>query len=70
MLFRSEQELHMIQELNKGEPSEAARDAQAKVNHIQNILNWLICAEDNELIPRTWGELLLADLPVVKLDVV
>jgi hypothetical protein len=67
-LLEAEQELTLIRELNKGEPSEAERDAQAKVKHTQNILNWLICAEDNEIVPRTWGELYVAELPVVKLD--
>jgi len=69
-ILSAEQELAMIHELNKGQASETARDAQAKVDHIQNILNWLICADDTEFIPRTWGELLVAKLPVVKLDVV
>jgi len=69
-LLEAEQELHMIQELNKGEPSDAARDAQDRVEQIENIKNWLICAEGNECIPRTWGELLTAKLPVVKLDIV
>lgn len=69
-ILSAEQEAAMIHELNKGSESEAARDAQAKVNHVQNILNWLICADDTEFIPRTWGELLVAKLPVVKLDVV
>jgi len=68
--LEAEQEFNMIHELNKGQASEAARDAQARVDHIQNVLNWLICADDTEFIPRTWGELLVAKLPVVKLDVV
>jgi hypothetical protein len=69
-LLNAEQELAMIHELNKGEASDAARDAQAKVEHRENIKNWLICVDDTEFIPRTWGELLVAELPVVKLDVV
>lgn len=67
-LLDAEQERNMIHELNKGEASEAEREAQARADRIQNILNWLICAEDNDIIPQTWGELLLADLPTVTLE--
>lgn len=66
-ILEAEQELTLIRELNKGEPSEAERDAQATVKHTQNILNWLILADDDEQVPHTWGELYVAELPVVKL---
>lgn len=66
-LLEAQQELSMIRELNRNEPSEAERDAQARVKHVQNIVNWLICLEDNELVPRTWGELNVAELPIVEL---
>lgn len=67
-LLEAEQELTMVRELNKGDASEAERDAQARVKHVQNILNWLICADDTEVIPKTWGQLNVADLPKVTLD--
>lgn len=67
-LREAEQELTIVRDMNKGESSEAERDAQAKVAHVQNILNWLICAEDTEVIPKTWGELLAAELPTVTLE--
>jgi len=66
-LREAEQELNIVRDMNKGDASEAERDAHTKVKHIQNILNWLICAESTEIIPRTWGELLVADLPKVTL---
>lgn len=66
-LLEAEQEVTMIRELNKGQPSEAERDAQATVAKIQNILNWLICASDDEVIPATWGEMYAADIPIVEL---
>lgn len=69
-LLKAEQELSVIRQLNKGEASDAEHDAQAKVNHIQNIINWLIVADDDEEIPRTWGELNVAKLSIVKLPVV
>lgn len=69
-LIKAEQELGIIQHMGQGHAVEAERDAQAKVRHIQNIINWLIVAEDTEPIPRTWGELNVAELPVVELPVV
>ena len=56
--------------MGKGHAVEAERDAQAKVKHIQNIINWLIVAEDTEPVPRTWGELNVAKRPIVELPVV
>jgi len=67
-LREAQQELTIIQDMNGFDPSEAERDAKAKVAHIQNILNWLICVGDTEFIPKTWGELLTADLPTVTLE--
>lgn len=66
-ILEAEQELTLIRELNKGEASEAERDAQAKVKHLQNILNWLILTDDDEQIPATWGELNVAELPIVEM---
>lgn len=66
-ILEAEQELTLIRELNKGQPSEAERDAQAKVKHTQNILNWLILLDDDEQVPHTWGELYVAELPVVNM---
>jgi hypothetical protein len=67
-LLQAQQEVTMIRELNRGDSSEAERDAQARVRHVQNILNWLILVGDNEFIPKTWGELDAAKLPTVYLD--
>jgi hypothetical protein len=67
-LLEAQQELTMVRELNRGDASEAERDAQARVKHVQNILNWLICADDTEVIPKTWGQLNAADLPTVYLN--
>lgn len=67
-LLEAQQELTMVRELNKGDASEAERSAQARVRHVQNILNWLICADDTEVIPKTWAQLNAADLPTVYLN--
>lgn len=67
-LLEAQQELTMVKELNRGDASEAERDAQAKVKHVQNILNWLICVDDTEVIPKTWAQLNATDLPTVYLD--
>lgn len=67
-LLLAQQELTMVRELNRGDASEAERSAQAKVKHVQNILNWLICADDTEVIPKTWAQLNAAELPTVYLD--
>lgn len=69
-ILYAEQELGMLRELHKGAASEAERDAQATVDHLQNILNWLILADDAEPIPVSWGQLLVADLPTTEMLIV
>lgn len=64
-ILDAEQELTMIVELHKGEPSEAVREAQAKVAEANAVLDWLLYDADDAFIPATWGELLVQLQPLL-----
>lgn len=55
--LNAEQELAMVNELTKGEPSEAQRDLLNQLTRIEDAMRMVMLMPDDVLVPDTWEEL-------------